>query len=145
MLICSGTMPTFEPLTTKQTNLALCSTIQTGFIDRRIAATRSSSGSSRAGINAAGVAPGARGHPRRGGPARGCCALAAAAENSRARGQHRRRSGWWCLQSPSSSESPVATALHGFGAPAAEPKPSVWVLLSFCCPRQLLQNDLRTL
>lgn len=49
-------MPTFEPLTTKQTNLALCSTIQTGFIDRRIAATRSSSGSSRAGINAAGVA-----------------------------------------------------------------------------------------
>lgn len=73
MLICSGTMPTFEPLTTKQTNLALCSTIQTGFIDRRIAATRSSSGSSRAGINAAGVAPGARGHPPSGGPARGCC------------------------------------------------------------------------
>lgn len=73
MLICSGTMPTFEPLTTKQTNLALCSTIQTGFIDRRIAATRSSSGSSGAGINAAGVAPGATGHPPRAGPARGCC------------------------------------------------------------------------
>jgi len=49
VLVCSGTMPTFEPLTTKQTNLALCSTIQTGFIDRRIAATRSNSGSSQPG------------------------------------------------------------------------------------------------
>lgn len=58
MLVCSGTMPTFEPLTTKQTNLALCSTIQTGFIDRRIAATRSNSGSSRAGDRCCGGGPG---------------------------------------------------------------------------------------
>lgn len=54
MFVCSGTMPTFEPLTTNQTNLALRSTIQTAFIDRRIAATHRSSGSSLAGIDVAG-------------------------------------------------------------------------------------------
>lgn len=51
-------MPTFEPLTTKQTNLALRSTIQTGFIDRRIAATRTGSGSSRARDRCCGRGPG---------------------------------------------------------------------------------------
>lgn len=76
MLVCSGTMPTFEPLTTKQTNLALCSTIQTGFIDRRIAATRSNSGSSRDGDQCCGGGPGrqrasSKGQHRPGLPAAG--------------------------------------------------------------------------
>lgn len=114
MLICSGTMPTFEPVTTKQTNLALCSTIQTGFIDRRIAATRSGSGSSRPGINAAGA------HPPRAGPARGSCHPQPSCPRT-ARG----RSGTPCLQSPSSSESPCAAALRWFRAAAAEPRPSL--------------------
>lgn len=129
MLVCSGTMPTFEPLTTKQTNLALCSTIQTGFIDRRIAATRSSPGSS-------GLGSMLRGRPREPqdilqGPAP---PGAAPPESPCARAQRRGRSGTRCLQSPSSSESPGATALCWLGAGAAEPRPSVWVLLSFGCP-----------
>lgn len=137
MLICSGTMPTFEPLTTKQTNLALCSTIQTGFIDRRIAATRSSSGSSRAGINAAaGAAPGAAGHPPRAGPARGCCRPRALVP-----GTAQREERAMVPAKPFEPGEPQSALL----CTAAEPRASVRVLLSFGCPQQLLQNDPRTL
>lgn len=57
----SGTMPTFEPLATEQTDLALRSTIQTRFIDRRAIATEAHEASSVACLPAclpAGVAPG---------------------------------------------------------------------------------------
>lgn len=139
MLVCSGTMPTFEPQTTKQTNLALCSTIQTGFIDRRIAATRSNLGSSRVGINAVGAAPGARGHPRRDGTAQGCprpscwhhcCPSRAFVPTS---GALRGRSGSWRLQSSFEWAIPGATALLYFKADAAELSPTVLVLLSSRC------------
>lgn len=140
MLVCSGTMPTFEPLTTKQTNLALCSTIQTGFIDRRIAATRSNSGSSRAGDRCCGGGPGcqrasSKGRHRPGLPASRLPPPRALVPS---RGKHRGRSGSWCLQSSFNLAIPGATALlwfqAGVKAGAAEPSPSVWVLLSFRCP-----------
>lgn len=141
MLVCSGTMPTFEPLTTKQTNLALCSTIQTGFIDRRITATRSNSGSSRAGDQCCGGGPGhqrasSKGWHHPGPPAPRLPAWPLPPESPRALLGKAQRKEWVMVPaSPFNSAIPGATALLLFKAGAAEPSPSVWVLLSFRCPQ----------
>lgn len=109
----------------------------TGVSQQRVA-TRAAAGP---GINAAGAAPGARGHPRSDSTARGCsrprcrhgrCPPRALVPSW---GEHRGRCGSWCLQSPFNSAIPGATALLWFKAGAAEPSPSVWVLLSFRCPQ----------